>query len=262
MNALPDVANPFTIDTVNTLTLTMAVGGDNLASDTLVNVCNGANAGVLLNSDGTVEIIQWLTKTLNGDGTYTLSQLLRGRRGTEVFTANHSVGDTFVLLTTGTVESIKEALSDLNLSRFYKAVTTGTLFAVATPTALVSEGRPLKPYAPVQITATLSGSDIDLAWVRRTRVGGELMPFTGVVPLSEQYESYQVDIYDPTGMTVLRTLEVDYGAGPTATPGVTYLAADIATDFGSTPTVLIVDLRQMSAVAGRGFGKQTTLTVM
>ena len=32
------------------------------------------------------------------EGVYTLTTLLRGRRGTEVFTGGHAVGDLFVLL--------------------------------------------------------------------------------------------------------------------------------------------------------------------
>jgi hypothetical protein len=47
------------------------------------------------------------------------------------------------------------------------------------------------PLAPVHVTATLTGSpeDITLAWVRRTRIGGELKDGTGTVPLGEASEA-------------------------------------------------------------------------
>jgi hypothetical protein len=65
------------------------------------------------------------------------------------------------------------------------------------------------PYAPVHIEASGSwGADITLTWVRRTRVGGELVDGGGDVPLAEDEEAYVVDILAYAGGPVLRTLEV------------------------------------------------------
>ena len=81
----------------------------------------------------------------------------------------------------------------------------------------------------------------------RTRIGGDLMDGTGTVPLHETTEAYEVDILDTPGGTVLRTLD------GLATPAATYAAADIASDFGSTPSSLTLRVYQLSETVGRGF---------
>ena len=63
------------------------------------------------------------------------------------------------------------------------------------------------------------------------------------VPLAEDAESYEVDILD--GATVKRTLA-------SATPTVTYLAADQAADFGAPQPAYAIKIYQMSASYGRG----------
>ena len=59
---------------------------------------NGADLAALIRADGNAELIQFQDSELSL-GVYTLTTLLRGRRGTEVFTGGHAVGDLFVLLT-------------------------------------------------------------------------------------------------------------------------------------------------------------------
>lgn len=262
-NKLGDVANPWTWDYVNTLTVTMVNGGSSLASATPLEVCNGANAGVLYNSSGVPEIIQWQTVTTNADGSYTLSNLLRGRRGTEVFTGTHQFGDTFIVCTPENMATITMSLSDINVGRFFRAVTNGTVAAQANVVNFTDTGRTWMPYAPGHVNAVLDiSSNIQINWVRRTRVGGEMRDLTGDVPLAEQSEAYQVDIYNALGNTVLRTLTVSYPTSPAPSPGVLYTAAQITADFGSTPTSLNLAVYQMSTIVGRGFGKQQTVTVM
>lgn len=262
--ALGDTDSPFSPDYTNSVTIAMVTDGDELANATLLQVCNGANAFVIFNSaTGIAEVVQFMTVVVNPDGTYTLSGLLRGRRGTEVYTSGHMAGDTFVLLTTtnSTIYSISMDGSDMNVPRFFKATTFGALPDSTLSQSFTDTGRAWKPYAPVFVAAALAGSDIDLTWVRRTRIGGELKDLTGDVPLSEQSEAYEVDIYNALGDTVLRTLRVDYTTSPAPTPGVTYTAAQIAEDFGSTPTSLNVAVYQISTVIGRGFGNEQTVQV-
>ena len=90
--------------------------------------------------------------------------------------------------------------------------------------------------------------------VRRTRFGGELRDGIDTVPLNEDSEAYEWDILDAPGGDVLRTLT-------STSETVTYLAADIASDFGTTPSELSVKPYQMSAVVGRGFTTEALLEV-
>jgi hypothetical protein len=259
--ALGDPSDVFATDNTNTVTIAMSNGGPLLTSISYMAMVNGGNGAVLLKANGEVEVIQFQNVVQNSDGTYTLSTLLRGRRGTDTMAHTHLSGETFVLLTPSTgVNKVELSLEDLNLVRYYKPVTEGALLENATAVGFVATGRPLKPYAPVHVAAALSGSDIDLTWVRRTRINGAWNESIGVVPLAETTEAYDIDIYN--GPSVVRTLSIDFGATPVAFPGITYTAAEITADFGSTPSTLSLAVYQKSSAVGRGFGYIVTVPVM
>ena len=218
-NALGSPTSPFATDEVNSLTVFMTTGGERLESVTQEAMLNGANAALLLKANGEPEVIQFRDVTLNPDGSFTLTGLLRGRRGTDVFVDGHAAGELFVLLDPDDVETMVTALGDLDLPRSWRAVGFGTLFEDAETLTQSHTGRDLKPYAPWNVQAALTGSpaDISLSWVRRTRIGGELKDGTGTVPLGEASEAYEVDILDGPGGAVLRTL-ASSTARPSSTP--------------------------------------------
>ena len=256
-NALGSPTSPFATDDVNTLTVFMTTGGERLESVTQEAMLDGANGALLLKANGEPEIIQFRDVTLNPDGSYTLTGLLRGRRGTDVFVDGHAAGELFVLIDPDDVETMVTGLGDVNLPRSWRAVGFGTLFEDAEILTQSHTGRDLKPYAPWNVQAALTGSpaDISLSWVRRTRIGGELKDGIGTVPLGEASEAYEVDILDGPGGAVLRTLS-------SSTPSVIYANADILADFGTVPSTLTVVVHQLSAVAGRGFPRSDTLEIV
>lgn len=259
---LGDTDQPFRTDKTNALTVSMVQGGDDLASCTYLEMMNGQNTAALYNSTtGVVELIQFQTVTVNSDGTYTLSNLLRGCRGTDAFTGNHAVGEYLVMLSSTALSTFDMALSDVGAQEFYKAVQFGSGLDITLTQKFTNKGRALAPYAPVHLVAATSGSDIALSWDRRTRVNGALKDGTGTVPLMEQDEAYSVDIYDSMGENVLRTLNVDYKSTvPTATPGVTYTDAEFTADFGSKPKSINMIVYQVGTL-GRGFGKMYNVVV-
>lgn len=216
---------------------------------------NGANSALLLKANGEPEILQFREAVLQADGSYLLSGLLRGRRGTDIYCAGHQVGETFVLLEEATAARLTLALGDLGLARSWRAVGAGQLFDEAQTVIRIHTGRDLRPYAVAHANAVVSGADILLSWVRRTRIGGELRDGTGTVPLAETVEAYEIDILDAPGGAVLRTLTSN-------TASVTYPAAAIAVDFGAIPASLSVVITQMSGVIGRGLPRAITLEIL
>jgi hypothetical protein len=256
VNALGAPRSAFATDEDNTLTLFITTGGEQLESVTQLDLVNGANPALVLKANGEPEIIQFRDVVTNPDGSFALTGLLRGRRGTDVFVAGHQPGELFVLLDPDDIESLAVALGDLGLSRHWRAVGFGTLFEDADPATTVLSGRDLKPYAPWAVKAAKSGSpsNITLSWVRRTRIGGEWKDGTGDVPLGEMSEAYEVDILSAPGGAVKRTLSA-------AAPSIIYANADIVADFGSVPASLAVVVYQISVVIGRGFGRAVTLDV-
>lgn len=223
------------------------------ATDDL-GLANLANPMAVIKANGQVEIIQYRDVTPLGSGRYTLGTFYRGARGTDTMAGGLALGDIFVFLGTVGTRELTVPLAFHNISEFWRLVTNGLLSSSAIPQGFIFHGRDLMPYAPVLGAAALSGSDIVLTWVRRTRFGGELRDTIDTVPLNEETEAYEIDILDAPGGSVVRTLTA-------ATSTVTYTAADITADFGSTPAALSVDIYQMSAVVGRGFATEELLTV-
>ena len=174
------------------LHLTMVSGS--LASVSNLEMLNGANLAALIRADGNAELIQFQDIALS-EGVYTLTTLLRGRRGTEVFTGGHAVGDLFVLLDGDGVTRRPLGLDRLGDTLHYRAVGRGGELRDARTAQLTLAGNDLKPYAPAQLEATGSwGSNVTLSWQRRTRVGGELIDGSGEVPLAEDSEQYDLEI--------------------------------------------------------------------
>lgn len=222
-----------TWDRVNSVTVALLSG--TLAGNTELAVLNGANAALLGN-----EIIQFQSATQNADGTWTLSTLLRGRRGTEWAAGSHRSGERFVLLS----GNLRRVAGEYQLSRQYKGVTYGKSLSSASDQAFALQSIGLKPFAPVHLRGSRdASSNLTITWVRRTRVQGDWRDYTDV-PIGEASERYEIDIL--SGTTVKRTL--------TATsPSVVYAAADQTTDFGSAQASISVKIYQLSDRVGRGY---------
>jgi hypothetical protein len=167
-------------DTVNTVNIQLLKPTIySLTSDTDINVLNGANAGVLIDSAGQVEVLQWTTATALGNGIYTLSRLLRGRRGSDYAMAAHAVGDRFVVLDKTKIKRLGSDSSELNLARLYKATTIGTYIEDAAAVSFTNAGASIKPLSPVIGSAARDGSsNLTVNFVRRTRITGEWTTLT------------------------------------------------------------------------------------
>ena len=252
--ALPDNDLPFQTDPTSQLHLTMVSGS--LASVSNLEMLNGANLAALIRADGNAELIQFQDIALSL-GVYTLTTLLRGRRGTEVFTGGHAVGDLFVLLDGDGVTRRPLGLDRLGDTLHYRAVGRGGELRDARTAQLTLAGNDLKPYAPAQLEATGSwGSNVTLSWQRRTRVGGELIDGSGEVPLAEDTEEYELEILDGPGGAVLRT-----ETGITTT-SFTYTSGMQSADFGGAQTELSFVVYQISAQVGRGFPGERTVEIL
>ena len=208
-------------------------------------VLNGANAAVIGD-----EIVQFTNAVLETDGSYTLSGLLRGRRGTEATVGAHAAGDRFVLLNAATVAELAAATAWIGKSYDYKPVSIRATLGATDAEAFAYAGRNLKPFSPVHaVGARNEGGDLTLSWIRRTRQPGDWADGADV-PLAEESEAYEVDILD--GATVVRTLVV-------STPEAVYPASDQVADFGTAQSSLSVRIYQLSAVVGRGLPLDATL---
>lgn len=226
------------IDEANTVTVRLRSG--TLSSVTLLAMRNGANAALLGN-----EIIKFRTATLNADGSYTLSGLLRGRKGSP--TSGHAIGERFVLLTSSAVRRIDMATAEIGMERLYKAVTIGDSLASARTIAFTNNATGLECLPGVQIGGGRDAAgNLTGKWIRRTRIGGEWRNYVDAA-IGEATESYEIEIWNSTFTTLKRTIT------GLSLPTFTYSAADQTTDFGGTQATVYVRAYQLSATVGRGF---------
>ena len=218
-------------------------------------VLAGGNAAALEVRDGDGatlgwEVLQFAEAVQEPDGSWTLTDLLRGRKGTEWATGLHQAGDRFVLLTGPGIIRIPMESSGIGIERPHRAVTVGTGVDSASIVEFAGNGAALEPYSPVQVRGDWDGADLVLSWIRRGRIGNAYSSGTDI-PLSEETEAYEVDILSSS--TVLRTL-----AG--TSQSVTYTAAQQAADWGSpVPDTFTVRVYQLSATVGRGYPAEATV---
>lgn len=246
-NILGD-AEPWVIDNGNTLNVRMQHG--TLTSVTLDDLLISQRLNLILVSTGASatgpwEYIQFQTATLETDGSYTLSGLIRGQRGTEDAVGLHAAGDVVILAETAALRRTMGA-SEINDTDFYRVVTQGREETSAFVQPLTFSAAAQRPYSAVHgsLVKDAGSGDWTINAIRRTRIGGANLNGQDV-PLGETAESWSADIMD--GTDVVRTLT------GSSLP-LTYTNAMAIADFGSNPSTLDVNLYQVSpALSLRGY---------
>lgn len=239
MNALPDVPDPNVWDEGNELILRLPDAMDVLSDATIDEVLAGANIGALGD-----EVIQWRNADLQADGSYILTGLLRGRKGSEWATADHTIGERFVVLDETTIAFRDLSLDELGLTRLYRAVSLGMEWNTGIDTEFSCLFRCLKPLSPVHIEGVDDAGDTVITWQRRTRFGGEWLP--GVdAPLGETSENYEIDVYSDDA--VVRTITA------ITSPTYTYTAEERVEDGFVPAEAIEIRVYQISSLVGRGF---------
>jgi hypothetical protein len=215
-----------------------------LVSTTRLGLFAGANAAAVMAVDGEWEVFQFETAVLVAPSTYALSGLIRGQAGTEAAAAvGAAAGATFVLLDRGlTPVPIRQDEIGLALNWRYGPGSREIGDASYSSAVHAFRGVGLRPYSPVHVRGRRSGGDLEISWVRRTRIGGDSWTIPEV-PLGEAFESYEVEIL--SGADVVRRIM-------TSEPRVTYPAVDQISDFSALPGSVAVRVAQVSDVYGRG----------
>lgn len=238
-------------DEANSLTVRLARGS--LSSLDPGAVLAGGNTIALRGADGAWELLGFARADLVGVGTYRLSRLLRGLRGSEPQAMREvPAGQPFVVLDEA-VGTLAAGVSSLEHAFLYRVAPSDRDYTDPSAIAFkaVVTGLALQPLAPVHLKASRSAIGVTLGWTRRSRVDGD--PWGPLeIPLGESSESYLVEISD--GPTLRRSITV-------ATPSLVYAAADELADFGSPQSVLSIRVRQISAEVGPGAPLETLVRV-
>lgn len=242
------------IDKKNTLTARF-YGGQTVSSVTEQQMLTGQNH-FAYGAHGRWEIIAAQNATLQGDGSYVLSDLLRGRFGSEWASGLHQANDRLVLLGENAVTFVPTGTNGLGIEFKYKGVTAGQNLSDAATQTIAYAGENLECLSPVYLNGSRhpTTNDWSLNWIRRTRVGGEWRSYVDA-SLGEASEAYEVEIYSSAAYTTIKRTITGLASAACA-----YTSANQVTDFGSNQATLYVKIYQLSANVGRGQPLTTSIT--
>ncbi|GAB4384025.1 baseplate multidomain protein megatron [Albidovulum sp.] len=224
--------------------LRVQIPGGGLSAAAPDQVLNGLNLAAI--GDGSAdnwELFQFAGADLVGPDTYDLSLRLRGLGGTDALMPDSWPAGSYVVLMDGAAKQITLAEAERDLARHYRIGPSQRGYDDPSYSHVVAafRGNGLRPYSPVHLRARRLGTgDLELSWVRRTRIGGD--SWTGLdVPLGESLELYLVRVMQ--GGAVLREVIV-----PQA--GLLYGAAQQAADGALAP--FEIHVAQLSDLFGPG----------
>ena len=229
--------------------LRLRMGRGDLASAEELSVLAGANAIAI--GDGSPdnwEIIQFREAVLVAPATYEITTRLRGQLGTDGIMPDVWPAGSLVVVLDGGLKQISLPQSARGLARNYRIgdASRGYDAPGVVAKAEAFDGIGLRPYSVCHLRKSGSvGSDIDLAWIRRTRIDGDSWQSVEV-PLGEESESYRVQIRN--GAVLLRevnttspewTYTVAMQGADGAGPATRIEVAQVSTSFGAGPAVAL-----------------------
>ena len=193
-------ANPALIDRINHIDVDLDNPAMTLAFADDSQLLAGSNIALIGQ-----EIIQFAEASPLGEGQFRLSGLIRGLGGTEAEITQHSAGEEFVLLDTGSMLEIGPALYSPFSPITVLALGRDDLVPVSASIAL--PGRALMPWSPVHpIWNFLDNGDLAIGWTRRSRAGTVWSDHVEV-PLAEEAEKYRVELSEEDSLEISLSLE-------------------------------------------------------
>lgn len=212
---LASVTDPSVWDRTNSLTFTVTHSPDQetaFATVTEAELLASSRRNLFIVGD---EYIQAATIVDNGDQSFTISNLLRGRFGTDGAQLTHGANERVIFID-GAEQFVSIDAVRIGGEFNYKVVTVNQDVADATPVPFTWRGRNLTPLSPANIrgyrsvqqstySALNNLGNIGIEWTRRSRLGPGMRPYSDV-PFGEEIVRYEVEIMD--GATVKRTITV------------------------------------------------------
>jgi hypothetical protein len=224
------------------LRLRLASGALSSASEGAV--LNGANVMAIGDgSSGNWEVFQFADAVLVAPLIWEVSRRLRGQAGTNALVPQEWPAGSRVVLLDAAPLQVSLPLSARGLARTWRIGPSARGFDHPDAVERVEafDGIGLRPFAPCHLRHSISGGDVALSWIRRTRIDGDNWASIEV-PLGEDREAYLVRIL--SGSTIVRTEEVAgpafaYTASMRAADGLagpaTFAVAQLSDRFGPGP---------------------------
>jgi len=268
MNQLGIPENTQSADTVNTMTVRLQNEDYNseIATCTDLQLLNGENAAVVGHPRTGWEVVQFRDVSVSG-GVYTLSHLLRGRKGSEHMTGHpefssgtnpHYAGEYVFLLDADFMRFYAVPLTSKDTNLAYRFVSNGQDELDAITSFSTFTGESAIPLEPVNVNGVASGADMVMTCHRRDRSVPEWGDLTGDIINTEQTQVINILLTqnaDGTGNSLAQAT-TENGSG---LEEVTFTAAQLNTVYGtSTPATIYATAYQYSAFLTAN-GRQMTM---
>ncbi|WP_299932752.1 glycoside hydrolase/phage tail family protein [uncultured Pelagimonas sp.] len=194
-------------------------------------------------SPGNWELFQFRDAELLSEDRWLLSHRLRGQAGTDGVMPEFWPQGALVVLLDGAPAQIALAAAQRRVSRHYRVGPARRSFDDDTyiHQEIAFDGIGLRPYSPAHLVASEVSGDLDVSWIRRTRIDGDGWD-SFEVPLGEDTESYLVRVQQ--GETVIREAQVSspiwsYAASQQVSDGLTgeyqIAVAQVSARYGPGP---------------------------
>jgi hypothetical protein len=199
------------------------------------------------------EVLGFARAELVGPLTWRLSRLLRGLMNSEAAAAFGAVAGSRAVVLDAALLPIATGNSSIGESWLWRLAPAGRSHAgdASVSFGTTTTDRPLRPLAPVRVTAVRRPAGVEIGWIRRSRLEADAWGLVDI-PLGEASEAYRLDIM--AGGSVRRRLVL-------GEPRALYAAADVIADFGRVQAELTIRLAQLSATVGAGDVVETILPV-
>jgi hypothetical protein len=184
------------------------------------------------------ELIQFKTAVNTSGSLWTLTGILRSRRGTD-WASSHVANEPFVLINDATTRVFMANQTEYGTVRTHVMYESAVDYSSSSPESIAHsmECNSAKALSPVHFAIARDGSqNATLTWIRRDRKGYDWTDGSDV-PMSEASLGFKVEVYDASYSTLKRTIDV---SAETAS----YTAAEQVTDFGSTQSTIYVKICQ------------------
>lgn len=195
VDALGTVFSSHYFDVTNSVTVFLTDGEFELDSLSDERFLAGENVALIGK-----ELIYFKNATLNLDGSYTLSYLLRGRRGTEWAIGTHTPGEKVHIFEDNNFIRKTMSPSIIGQTNLHRLTTFGRYESEMPIVPFEFTGMSERAFSPESIRKAISGADLNISWNRRNRYNGTMRDGSDI-PQIEGAQNYSVYIlsspYDP-----------------------------------------------------------------
>ena len=225
-------------DYANSLVIALAYGSVQSASELLV--LNGANIIAVEAQNGLHELIQFRKAELLSDGTWRLSELLRGQFGTEPEANLGAPSGGRVVVIDDSVTPVALEFAERGIEQNWRIGPTSSpisssAFAQQTH---VNNARNMRMLSPAHLRVqTRQNGDLHFTWLRRGRYDADSWE-NADIPLDAIELRFQLRILDSLNQTV-REIE-------TTVSEFIYTQNDMHADFGTMPETFAIGVAQIA----------------